>query len=135
MAKSELTQWLSNKKCLVQSGAEHGLIKTQETGHKTQLLNILLKFLFMSVKKPIHIRELVFLKVDLYKLNLFLLFPDKISYFGATFGTFFGNFGKFLGTVFFSNNFSFTQLLDNYHFKFGIGKFIWTKKLIMRSGL
>ena len=62
----------------------------------------------MPVKKPIHMRELVFLKVDLYELNLFLAFPDKITYLGATFGTFFGNFGKFLGTVFFSNNFSFT---------------------------
>lgn len=50
--------------------------------------------------KPINIDILVFLKVDIYDMNLLQAFRNKIRYFGATFGIFLGKswaiFGHFL---------------------------------------
>lgn len=65
------------------------MVKTQETG------NTINKHSIKIPAKSIHIAELVFLKIDLYKMNLLLALRDKIRYFGATFGTFLGNFGHF----------------------------------------
>ena len=48
-------------------------------------------------QKPFRIGEFLFLEIDLYKTNFFLVVPDKISYFSATFDTFWGSFGQFLG--------------------------------------
>ena len=108
-----------------QTKAKHGLmVKTQETG------NTINKHSIKIPAKSIHIAELVFLKIDLYKMNLLLALRDKIRYFGATFGTFLGNFGHFF--CIFSDNFNSTYFLDNYHFIFSMGKFIWTKNLIMK---
>ena len=84
-------------------------------------------------KNPIHTGELVFLRVYLDEMNLFLAFPDKIRHFGAFFGIFFSEFWAifcFLVTILVLQTFWAIITLD----------LVWVilsgqKNLLMRSGL
>ena len=97
----------------------------KSTGNR--LYNTITKHSTEMFSKSIHIGILVFLKVDLFDMNLFLAFQNKIRYFRATFGTYFlGLLGN--SCVFFGKSFSFSYISDNYHYRLGTGKSIWNKQ-------